>query len=128
MSFQKCLSAHSHGDIDTITEPQILEFVRFLITERKVSTSYQNVSINAIKFYYEQVLKGQRKFYFVDRPRRDKTLPIVLNTEEITSMIKITTNIKHKLIIMFGYSSGLRLNEIIRVRLSDIDRERMQLG
>ena len=42
-------------------------------------------------------------------------------------MIKVTTNIKHKLIIMFGYSSGLRLNEIISVKLSDIDRERMQL-
>jgi site-specific recombinase XerD len=51
----------------------------------------------------------------------------VLNTEEITSMIKVTANLKHKLIIMLGYSSGLRLNEIISVRLSDIDRGRMQL-
>lgn len=126
-AFEEFINYHHRLDIDSITEPQILEFLRFLITERKVSTSYQNVSINAIKFYYERVLKGQRKFYFVDRPKRDKTLPIVLNIEEITAMIKVTTNIKHKLIIMFGYSSGLRLNEIVRVRLSDIDRERMQL-
>ncbi|MDD2529576.1 MAG: tyrosine-type recombinase/integrase [Lentimicrobiaceae bacterium] len=126
-AFEEFINYHYRLDIDSITEPQILEFVRFLIMERKVSTSYQNISINAIKFYYEKVLKGQRKFYFVDRPRRDKTLPIVLSTEEITSMIKVTTNVKHKLIIMFGYSSGLRLNEIVRVRLSDIDRERMQL-
>ncbi|GAB1404458.1 hypothetical protein MASR1M74_16370 [Lentimicrobium sp.] len=126
-AFEEFINYHYRHDIDSITEPQILEFVRFLITERKVSTSYQNVSINAIKFYYEKVLKGQRKFYFVDRPKRDKTLPIVLNLEEITAMIKVTTNIKHKLIIMFGYSSGLRLNEIISVKLSDIDRERMQL-
>lgn len=126
-AFEEFINYHYRLDIDSITEPQILEFVRFLITERKVSTSYQNVSINAIKFYYEQVLKGQRKFYFVDRPKRDKTLPIVLNIEEITAMIKVTTNIKHRLIIMFGYSSGLRLNEIISVRLSDIDRERLQL-
>ena len=126
-AFEEFINYHYRLDIDSITEPQILEFVRFLITERKVSTSYQNVSINAIKFYYEQVLKGQRKFYFVDRPKRDKTLPIVLNIEEITAMIKVTTNIKHKLIIMFAYSSGLRLNEIISVRLSDIDRERLQL-
>lgn len=126
-AFEEFINYHYRLDIDSITEPQILEFLRFLITERKVSTSYQNVSINAIKFYYEQVLKGQRKFYFVDRPKRDKVLPIVLNLEEITAMIKVTTNIKHKLIIMFGYSSGLRLNEIISVKLSDIDRERMQL-
>ena len=126
-AFEEFINYHYRCDIDSITEPQILEFLRFLITERKVSTSYQNVSINAIKFYYEQVLRGQRKFYFIDRPKRDKTLPIVLNLEEITAMIKVTTNIKHKLIIMFGYSSGLRLNEIISVKLSDIDRERMQL-
>lgn len=126
-AFEEFINYHYRLDIDSITEPQILEFIRFLITERKVSTSYQNVSINAIKFYYEQVLKGQRKFYFVDRPKRDKTLPIVLNIEEITAMIKVTTNIKHRLIIMFAYSCGLRLNEIIRLRLSDIDRERMQL-
>lgn len=126
-AFEEFINYHYRLDIDAITEPQILEYVRFLITERKVSTSSQNVAINAIKFYYEKVLKGQRKFYFIDRPGRDKTLPIVLNTEEITSMIKVTTNLKHKLIIMFGYSSGLRLNEIVRVRLSDIDRERMQL-
>ena len=126
-AFEEFINYHYRLDIDTITEPQILEFIRFLVTERKVSTSYQNVAINAIKFYYEQVLKGKRKFYFVDRPNRDKTLPIVLNINEITLMIKGTTNIKHKLIIMFAYSSGLRLNEIVRLKITDIDRERMQL-
>ncbi len=126
-AFEEFINYFHHMEIDRISEPQILEYLRYLVSERQVSVSYQNVAINAIKFYYEKVLGGQRKFYFISRPTRDKVLPDVLNTQEITSMIKVTDNIKHKLIIMIGYGSGLRLNEINRVRLADIDRERMQL-
>jgi len=126
-AFEEFINYFYRYDIDSITEPQIMEFIRYLVAERQVSVSYQNVAINAIKFYYEKVLKGQRKFYFVDRPRRDKTLPSVLNVEEITAMIKIADNIKHRLIIMFAYSSGLRLGEVVRLKLSDLDRNRMQV-
>ncbi len=125
--FEEFINYFYRFDIDSITEPQILEFLRYLITERRVSVSYQNIAINAIKFYYEKVLKGQRKFYFIDRPSRDITLPDVLNVEEITAMIKAADNIKHKLIIMFAYSSGLRLGEVVRMKLTDIDRQRMQV-
>ncbi|MBS4057514.1 MAG: site-specific integrase [Bacteroidales bacterium] len=126
-AFEEFINYFPRVEVDHITEPQVLEFIRYLITERKVSVSYQNVAINAIKFYYEKVLKGKRKFYYLDRPRHDKVLPEVLNSSEVSAMIKLTSNIKHKLIIMFGYSSGLRLNEINSIRLGDIDRERMQL-
>jgi integrase/recombinase XerD len=126
-AFEEFINFFPRQEIDQINEPQILEYLRYLVSERQVSVSYQNVAINAIKFYYEKVLRGQRKFYFIDRPRRDKVLPEVLNMQEITAMIKRTENIKHKLVLMFGYGSGLRLNEINKIRLSDIDRERMQL-
>jgi len=126
-SFEEFINYFPHMEIDQINEAQIMEYLRYLVSERQVSVSYQNVAINAIKFYYEQVLRGRRKFYFIDRPRRDKVLPEVLNIAEITSMIRQTENIKHKLILMFGYGSGLRLNEINKIKLSDIDRERMQL-
>ncbi len=126
-AFEEFINYYPRLETDTISEPQIKDFIRYLITERRVSESYQNAAINAIKFYYEKVLKGRRRFYFLDRPKREKTLPEVLNTQEILKMIQVTENIKHKLIIMFGYSSGLRLNEINRIKLSDIDRDRMQL-
>jgi site-specific recombinase XerD len=126
-AFEEFINYFYRFDIDSITEPQILEFLRYLITERRVSISYQNISINAIKFYYEKVLKGQRKFYFIDRPRKDIILPDVLNIDEITAMIKTAENIKHKLIIMFAYASGLRLGEVVRLKLTDIDRQRMQV-
>lgn len=105
----------------------IIDFLRYLVMERQVSTSYQNQSINAIKFYYERVLGGQRKVYLIERPIKEKTLPIVLNVKEIGSLLNATENIKHKAILMLGYSAGLRVSELINVRLRDIDSKRMQV-
>jgi len=125
--FEEFINFYFTMDIKNIDETQIIKFLRYLVMERKVSTAYQNMSINAIKFYYEKVLGGQRKFYFIDRPRKEKTLPVVLNTEEVIKIIQITRNIKHKAIIMLAYSSGLRLGEMVRLKQTDIDRERMQI-
>ncbi len=125
--FEEFINYYHKYDINTIDEPQIISFLRFLVMERKVSTSYQNQAINSIKFYYEKVLGGQRKFYFIDRPKKEKALPTVLNEEEVIRLIKSADNIKHKCMLMLAYSSGLRLGEIIRLQIIDIDRERMQI-
>ena len=95
--------------------------------DRKVSISYQNQAINAIKFYYEQVLGGQRKTYFIDRPKKEKTLPVVMSEEEVISVLKVTNNIKHKAILMVIYSAGLRISECVNLKIKDIDSKRMQI-
>ncbi len=101
--------------------------MQYLVIERKISTSYQNQSINSIKFYYERVLGGQRKIYLIERPRREKTLPEVLSEQEVVSVIQQIDNIKHKAIVMLTYSSGLRLSEVVNLRIKDIDSNRMQV-
>lgn len=124
---EEFINFHYRYELDKITEPQIIEFLRFLVMERKVSTSYQNQAINAIKFYYEKVLGGQRKFYFIDRPKKERTLPTVLNEQEVKALFSCVDNLKHKTMLMLAYSAGLRLGEIIRLKLIDLDRERMQI-
>lgn len=125
--FEEFINFYHKFDIGKIDETMITAFMRYLVIERKVSTSYQNQAINAIKFYYERVLGGQRKIYLVDRPRDEKTLPIVLSEEEVGELLNVTENIKHKTILMLAYSGGLRLSEIINVKLTDIDSNRMQI-
>ena len=117
---------HKH-DIDAIDEPLIIQYLRYLVTERKVSNSYQNQAINAIKFYYERVLGGQRKFYFIDRPLQEKKLPIVLSMAEVTSILKATRNLKHKTILTVIYSAGLRIGEVVNLKITDIDSDRNQI-
>ena len=77
--------------------------------------------------YYEKVLGGQRKFYFIDRPNKEKTLPSVLSTQEVIDILKQTENIKHKAILMTIYSAGLRISESINLKFKDIDSDRMQI-
>ncbi|MGK0139713.1 MAG: integrase/recombinase XerD [Algoriphagus sp.] len=89
------------------------------------SKSYLNTAVNAIKFYYEVVLGMPNRFYAVDRPRRDKKLPIVLSRPEIKSIIENTNNIKHRCIASLLYSSGLRRTELLNLKMTDIDSKRM---
>lgn len=125
--FEEFINYYYKFDINHIDESMITTFLRYLVIERKVSISYQNQSINAIKFYYERVLGGQRKVYLVDRPRAEKTLPIVLNENEVSSIITATTNLKHKAILMTIYSAGLRVSEALNLKIEDIDSQRMQI-
>lgn len=65
--------------------------------------------------------------YLVERPREEKTLPIVLSEKEIGDLLNATENIKHKAILMLAYSAGLRLSELTNVKITDIDSNRMQI-
>ena len=125
--FEEFINFYHKYDIAKIDEPMIKAFLRYLVNERKVSVSYQNQSINAIKFYYERILGGQRKVYFIDRPRREKYLPTVLSEDEITEILNAVENIKHKAILICMYSAGLRISEVIRLKIKDIDSKRMQI-
>jgi site-specific recombinase XerD len=125
--FEEFINYYHTSSIEQIDEKMIIAFLQYLVIDRKVSTSYQNQSINAIKFYFEQVLGGKRKFYFLERPRKEKKLPTVLNESEITKAINTVTNIKHKAIIMITYSGGLRISETLNLKIKDIDSKRMQI-
>lgn len=108
-----------------INNQDIRDYLDFLISFNK-STSTVNLAINAIKFYYSSVL--HRKFFNVEtgikRPRKEKKLPVVLSKEEIKKMIEMTDNLKHKLMIQILYSSGLRVSELVNLKINDIDFNR----
>ncbi len=125
--FEEFINYYHKYDIERIDDKMIIAFLQYLVIDRKISTSYQNQSINAIKFFYERVRGGQRKVYFIERPIKERTLPIVLNEKELISAFNQVKNIKHKAIIMLIYSSGLRLSEVIDLKITDIDSTRMQV-
>jgi len=125
--FEEFINHFEDVEIDDITDVMIVDFLRYLVNERNISGSYQNQSINAIKFYYERVRGGQRKIYTIDRPRKEMMLPEVLSEDEIVKILDATDNLKHKAILMTIYSAGLRISELINLRIKDIDSKRMQI-
>ena len=92
-----------------------------------VSESYQNVIINAIKFYYEQVEDQPRQVYALPRPKPPKQNPKVLSKDEVKALIHHTENAKHRAMLMLAYGLGLRLNEVLALTPADIDAKRMAL-
>ena len=125
--FEEFINYYREFDLMAIDEKMIVSFIQYLVNERKVSTAYQNQTINAIKFYYEKVLGGTRQIYLIDRPRIEKTLPTVLSTTEVASIIKSIENIKHKTMLMLTYSSGLRISELLNMKVGDIDSKRKHI-
>ena len=102
----------------------IKDYLVYLFEKKRASTSTLNQAINALKFYYGNILK--RKFVFeVKRPRKDKKLPVVLSKEEVAKILDSVDNIKHKAILMLVYSAGLRVGEVVKLKPEDIDSKRM---
>lgn len=125
--FEELINHYPTHDIDKIDEQMIVAFCRYLVIDRKVSASYQNQAINAIKFYYEKVSGGHRKFYNLERPNKERALPTVLNTQEVGAILKASSNLKHQTILTVIYSAGLRISELINLKIKDIDSIRMQI-
>lgn len=123
--FKEFINFYADKELSAIEEEDIKRYLLYLVEEKKVSSSYQNQMINAIKFYYEQVQGGERKFYYIDRPFKEQKLPSVLNVEEVQKIIGVIENLKHKCMILTLYSGGLRISELLNLKIADIDSERM---
>lgn len=113
--------------IHKITDIIIKKYHRTLITKHQKSISFQNQSINAIKFYFEKVLKKPILSIDLERPRKEKKLPSVLTPVQVHNLIKATSNVKHKTILSLIYSAGLRISECINLRIKDIDSSAMRI-
>ncbi len=122
--FEKFLSEFEKKDIthpSKITSDAIISFLsRF--KEPATHSGYHS----AIKIYYEKIARvGIEKFKYIERPKRNKKLPIVLSIEEIQRMFNVCENKKHKVILALLYSCSLRVSELINLKWMDIDRSRM---
>ncbi len=106
---------------DNFTEKDVHRYLNHLVNKRRVSISTQNVAINAIKFHLEHVKKEARAVYYIDRPRKEKKLPVVLSFEEVTALLGCVKNLKHRCLLMVMYSAGLRIGETLKLTRRDID-------
>lgn len=117
MSFFKYFENQNYKDL---TKDLIEAYLYHVVSKYKIGESKQNVMINAIKFYYEQVLGMPREYYNIQRPKQCRSLPNVLSTSEVLNILNSTENIKHKAMLTTIYSAGLRVSELLSLRICDI--------
>lgn len=112
---------------DELTPELLKRYLVYCYEKLLLSENTLHSRINALKFYYEQVLGREKFFWEIPRPKKPVQLPKVLSKEEIAAILKATENPKHKVMIMLGYGCGLRVSEITRLEVNDLDENRMLL-
>ncbi len=101
---------------------------QFLLNKHRKNYSSQTVNLylGAIKFFYREVLKTSRKIN-LKFAKRSKKLPIVLSREEIKNIIDVIKNSKHKLIISLAYGAGLRIGEVVNLKIKDVNLKELTI-
>jgi len=106
---------------------KVNEYHKLMCGEKEFSPVTLNQSVNAIKLYYQKVLKRDLVLDEIDRPKREKTLPKVWNLEQVEKIIKCVSNKKHQCMLSLIYGGGLRIGELLNLRISDINSKTMQV-
>jgi integrase/recombinase XerD len=127
-SFSGFLDHFYPRECESIMKEEAENYVLGLAKEKNVSEATRHTAINAIKFYYEQVLHYPKQQYELQRPKKPIKTPSVFSIDEIAKIISSLSNLKHKVIVMTGYATGLRASEIINLRVKDIDSARMVIN
>jgi len=91
------------------------------IVNKKYSLSYQNQVISALKLYFAKIDMRLIRIEEVERPRREKRLPVVLNKVEIAELFEVIRNMKHRTMLILVYACGLRRSELLNLVPGDID-------
>jgi integrase/recombinase XerD len=107
----------------TITRRQIDEYLLYCIREKRITESYQNQIMSAIKMFFAEVVKQEHKVIGLFQPKRPQKIPQVLTEEEVVKLLTAIDNLKHRCILALIYSAGLRLGEVTNLRIGDIQPE-----
>lgn len=114
----------SSQHITHLTEEDIRSYLLNLIDDKCVSRTYLNQSISAIKFLYRHILKCAITVEGLPRPREERHLPVVLSRQEVIDILAAVQNYKHRALFVLAYSAGLRVSEVVKIRIQDIDTGR----
>ncbi|MDR2569329.1 MAG: site-specific integrase [Oscillospiraceae bacterium] len=125
--FFQYLSLLGKHDVNKIDDEQIRSYFLYCFEKLQLNESQINSRYNAIKFYYEQVMKRNKLLINLPRPKRPSQLPKHISVRDIKKLFDVINNPKHLLMMKLCYGMGLRVSEIVNLKISDIDSGNMQV-
>jgi integrase/recombinase XerD len=99
----------------------------YLIHQKHASSSMLQQTVCALRFLYRNTLGKEWALPYIPTPRREKKLPVVLSQEEVSRFLDNLPNLKHRALIMTAYATGMRVSEVVSLRVADIDSDRMMI-
>ena len=114
--FLQLLQQLKEKDVQSLNAAQLKRYMCFAIEKLGISENTAHSRLNALKFYYEQVLRKEKFFLEIPRPKKPQLLPKLLNEDEIRRLFNALINKKHKAMLFTAYSAGLRVSEIVNFK------------
>jgi integrase/recombinase XerD len=125
--FAHFLRLLNHTDANTMTVDRLKSYMLYCSRDLGLRDNTLHSRLNAIKFYYDKILKREAFKYELPRPKKQSILPKVLSKEDIKKMFDSIENKKHRIALQLVYGMGLRVSEIVALKISDIDSKRMMV-
>ena len=121
------LAQHYDRPPDQLSKDEIQEYVRQLSVDRLLAWNTCNVVVCGLRFFHGQVLGWDQHEFFIPKRRTVSKLPEILSAQELEALFAATSNLKHQVLLMTPYATGLRLGELVALKISDIHSDRMMI-
>ena len=121
----KGLVKHYGKSPTAITHQEIEDYILYLRNDLGHAWNTCNVAISGIKFFYNITLKDKGLVWKMPERKSLKRLPVILSQDEVKRILYAHANIKHRMMLLVAYSGGLRASEVVRLKVGDIDSNRM---
>ena len=125
--FMQLLQLLKKKPVSELTAEDLRRYLVYCYEKLGLTENTLHSRINAVKFYFEQVLHKEKFFWEIPRPKKALILPKLLSERELGKLFKALSNKKHKAMLFTAYSAGLRVSEIVNLKIKHIDSSRMQI-
>lgn len=125
-SYLKRFLVYSNKPVEELCVDDVRDYLLHIVG-LNLSTSYVNTAYSSIRLFFLHVLKRPFSLDYIPRVKNAKKLPVILSYSKVMRIISVTSNLKHKAILLTTYSSGLRVSEVAALKVSDIDSDNMQI-
>jgi len=121
------LAKHYRRSPDQISDDEVQAYLLHLIRDRHRSWNTCHIVVHGLRFLYHTTLKREPTTFSIPTMRQPVKLPVIVSREDVERVMAHTPNLKHRTMLLTTYAAGLRLNEVLHLRVTDIDSARMTI-
>jgi integrase/recombinase XerD len=121
------LARYYHRSPAALSDHEVRQYLYHLLEERRLASATCRQTVCALRFFYEITLGHKRSEFSIPLAKETQKLPTILSQEEVTRLLSAAPSLKHRLLLMTIYAAGLRVSEAVRLRVTDVDSQRMLL-
>lgn len=118
------LAKYARRQPDRLDTRDVRAFLLHLVDERKVATATHRIYVAAFRFFFRVTARRPHVMSSIPNPRRSKPLPVILTGSEVEQLIEAAPTRKQRACFLLGYGAGLRVSEIVALRIDDVDSKR----